>query len=44
MHWAVVLHVPQVKLVQICALLLQSVATWQLPLMQAPFWQMWFAP
>jgi hypothetical protein len=35
-----VLHMPQLKLLQTCAVLLQSVAVWQLPATQAFAWQM----
>ena len=34
------LHMPQVKLLQTCAVLLQLAAVWQLPTMQAFAWQM----
>jgi len=37
-------HMPHAKFLQTCALLLQSAATWQLPVMQALPWQMWFGP
>ena len=40
MQSALLPHVPQVKLLQTCAVLLQLAAVWQLPTMQALAWQM----
>ena len=43
-HEAAEVRAAVMLFLQTCAALLQSAAAWQLPAMQALFWQMWFGP